>query len=81
MQIEILITAIGIKLGVFFSGRYLGSSRKVVKPKKRPRRRSHASLTSDLERRDVSFLLGFSSMCMYFVGCLLMKNKPLTEKV
>ena len=26
------------------------------------------------------FLLGFFSMCMYFVGYRLMQNKPLTEK-
>ena len=59
MQIEILINSNLYQTWSLFFGRYLGSSRKVVKPKKRPRRRSHASLTSDLEHSDVFFLLGF----------------------
>ena len=67
-KLKFLLTATCIKLGVFFFGRYLGLSRKVVKPKKRPRRRSHASLTSDLEDNDVFFLLGFFFYVHVFCG-------------
>ena len=43
--------------------------------KKRPRRRSHASLTSDLPRSRFFF-----SMCMYFVECLFMKTNRSLKK-
>ena len=47
-KLKFWLTTTRIKLGSLFFGRYLGSSRKVVKPKND--REEDASLTSDLER-------------------------------
>ena len=79
-KLKFLLTSTGIKLGVFFFGRFFRVVTQCREAKKWPRRRSHASLTSDLEHIDV-FLLDFPSMCMYIVGCRLIKNKPLTESL
>ena len=80
MQIEILINSNSYQTWSLFLRplfRFVTQSREA---KKRPRRRSHASLTSVLQYSDV-FFVRFFSMCMYFVGCRLMKNKLLTERV
>ena len=76
-KLKFLLTSSRIKLGVFLSAIILARHAKSWSQKKRPRGRLHASLTSDLEHSDV-FSVRFFSMCMYFVGCRLMKNKPLT---
>ena len=72
-KLKFLLTATCIKLGVFFFGRYLASSRKVVKPKKRPRRRSHANFTSDLEHSDI-----FSVWVFFYVHVFC--GMPFNEK-
>ena len=68
MQIEILINSnLYQTWSLFFRPlfRLVTQSREA---KKRPRRRSHASLTSDLEYNDVFFLLGFFFYVHVFCG-------------
>ena len=76
MQIEILINNNSCQTRSLFFGRYLGSSRKVVKPRN-DREEDHTQVWHRIYRVVGSFF----SMCMYFVECLFMKNKPLAEKV
>ena len=76
MQIEILINNNSYQTWESFLRALFRLVTQSREAKKRPRRRSDASLTSDLARSRFFF-----SMCMYFVECRLMENKPLAKKV
>ena len=75
MQIEILINNNSYETWSLFFGRHLGSSRKVREAQKRPWRRSHASLTSDLEHSKVHFVT-----CRFFFSVHVFCGMPFNEK-
>ena len=81
MQIEILINNNSYQTWSLFFGRYLGSSRKVVKLKSDLEEDHTQVWHRMLEHSKVLSVRVFFFMCMCFVGCRLMKNKPLTVKV
>ena len=76
-KLKFWLTSTRIKLGVFFRPLFRLVTQ-IREAKERPRRRSYARLTSD-EGNSKVFLVRFFSMCMYFMGWRLMRNKPLTE--
>ena len=78
-KLKFWLTSTRIKLGVFFRPLFR-LVRQIREAKERPRRRSYARLTSD-EGNSKVFFVSFFSMCMYFMGWRLMRNKPLTEEV
>ena len=68
MQIEILINSNLYQTWSLFFRPLFRLVTQSHEAKKRPRRRSHASLTSDLEYNDVFFLLGFFFYVHVFCG-------------
>ena len=76
-KLKFWLTSTRIKLGVFFRPLFRLVTQ-IREAKERPRRRSYARLTSD-EGNSKVFFVRFFSMCMYFMGWRLMRNKPLTE--
>ena len=76
MQIEILINNNSYQTWESFFRPLFRLVTQSREAKKRPRRRSHTSLTSDLAHSRFFF-----SLYVYFVECRLMENKPLAEKV
>ena len=81
MQIEILINSNSYQTWSLFFRPFFRLDTQSREAKKTAAKKITRKFDIGLKSIVVFFLLGFFSLCMYFVGCRLMKNKPLTEKV